>query len=106
MLKRVGICALMLSAIGTAILPKAAFAQDGYYSPRSYYSDSDRGWDRHDRHEWKEQERRERRAEEWRERQWRDQARYQYQWRQRERWDDRRYRDYPPASSFYFGYNR
>ncbi|MDQ2839740.1 MAG: hypothetical protein M3Y72_01600 [Acidobacteriota bacterium] len=106
MLKRVGVFALMLSAIGATILPEAAVAQDGYYGPRNYYADGDRGWDRHDRHEWKEQERREHRAEEWRERQWRDQARHQYEWRQRERWEDRHYRDYPPAASFYFGYNR
>ncbi len=101
MLKRVGICTLLLSAIGAAILPKTAQAQDGYYGQRSYYYQGD-----HDRHEWREQERQEKREREWRDREWREQVRRQ-EWRERDRWEDRRcYRDNRPAASFYFGYDR
>jgi hypothetical protein len=62
MFKRFGILALMLSATGVAVLPKAAFAQDGYYAPRDNYHQVDR--DRHEAREWRE---RGRQAEEWRE---------------------------------------
>lgn len=42
MFKGIGIFALILSATGAALLPKAAFAQDGYYAPRDSYYDTDR----------------------------------------------------------------
>jgi hypothetical protein len=76
-----GMLALMLSATGLALLPKAASAQDGYYTRGNSYYRSDRKADRHEMHEWRERERRDRHAEERRDRAVRDR-----EWRRQDHW--------------------
>jgi hypothetical protein len=89
MLKRIGMLALMLSATGVALIPKVAFAQDGYYARGDNYYRSDRKADRHENREWRGRERRDRRAEEWREHAARDR-----EWRGHDHWADPYRHDY------------
>jgi hypothetical protein len=99
MFKRIGIFALILSATGAALLPKAVFAQDGYYVPRDNYYQADRNGDRHEMREWRERERRDRRAEEWRERVARERD-----WRERDRRSNYGDRDYHRDAYSGFGH--
>ncbi len=103
MFKKTKVLALLLCAAGAALVPHAAFAQDGYYAPRdNYYYQSDRRADRHEAREWREQERRDRRAEEWRERAIRrDERRYRD-----DRWRDPYRGDYRSNAYFGFDYRR
>ncbi len=101
MFKRIGTFALILSATGAALLPKAALAQDGYYAPRDYYYQADRDGDRHEAREWRERERRDRRAEEWRER-----AAREREWRERNYRKNRYDRNYYRNGYYEFGYRR
>lgn len=92
MFRRVGTFALILSAAGAALLPKAAFAQDGYYVPRGSYYQSDRDGARYGARESRERERRDRGAEEWRERAAREREWREHEWRQRE-WREHEWRE-------------
>ena len=67
MFRRFGILALILSATGAAVLPKAAFAQDSYHAPRDNYYQVDRDGHRYEARESRDGEQ-DRRAEEWRRR--------------------------------------
>ena len=109
MFKRIGVLALTLSSIGMAILPTAAFAQDGYYRHRDYYYQGDRDGDRHGGWHsrdgqwrgwgWGNPDWRERR--EWREHEWRE-----HEWRERQHWNNGFYRDGYPGTYYYFWYGR
>ena len=95
----------MLCGIGAAVVPQAAYAQDGYYGYRNDYGyRGDRDWDRHQAREWRERERQERRAEEWRERNWRRNEWRAEEWRDRGR--DYRYDRAYPQGYFEYGYRR
>ena len=111
MRKKLGMFALLLAGAGTAMLPKAALAQDGYYGGRNQYYQRDRGWDNGYNGQWGsdcwgDRDRRERRAEEWGERAWRRQEWREHEWRERQRWNSEYHRGYYPGTSFYFGFGR
>ena len=89
MFRRFGILALILSATGAAVLPKAAFAQDGYYAPRDNYYQVDRDGHRYEVREWRDGDKN-RRAEEWRERAALERYRYEQERRENARRKDYR----------------
>jgi hypothetical protein len=99
MWKRVGLLALCLSTLGSAVLPVPALAQDGYY--RRYDDRNNRYFDRHDRRDWQNRRwDRDWREREWREQRWREREWRRQQFRQQRHWDWRYRRD----PYFYFGY--
>lgn len=96
MLKKIGLCALMLSA-SAVIQPVSAVAQEYYHRGRDYYAEDHRNGSR--RHEHRREERREHRR--WRENEWRE-----HEWREHERAERRYYNRHRDFDGYGYNYPR